>query len=365
MVFLALKNLRLRKLRTALSILAVGVGIMTLVVVRGMVEGTIGEVANRMSSIRADLLVWDQSQNAMMHSQTMSAKYADRVQQIDGVKDVVPVLKDLVQLGGQPQTIFAVKASDFHIFGGQESLIAGRPVKDGARELVVDEVLASIHKGGLKVGQKVEYCDEKFTIVGIAREGVVGRVFASYDTLTELRHNGKPRASMLVVTVTEPGRAEDVAQAIRSKGFVVVDKGNYYSVIERNTKAIDAFVWGTAAVTLLVSLLTILLTVFTIVQEQTREIGILRSMGATRGAIMKLVISQSLIICSAGVLVGFAMSLAARYAIGHMFPLLTMSMGLLLLATAVAVGIIGGLLGALYPALRAAWLDPVESLSYE
>jgi putative ABC transport system permease protein len=365
MVFLALKNLRLRKLRTVISILAVGVGIMTMVVLRGVTEGTIGEVANRMSSIQADLLVWDQSQNAMMHSQTMSAKYADRVRQIDGVRHVVPVLKDLVHLGGQPQTIFAVKASDFDIFGGQKSLVKGRPVKDGARELIVDEVLASVHKGGLKVGQEVEYCDEMFTIVGIAREGVVGRVFASYDTLTELRHNGKLRASMLVVKITEPGRAESVAQAIRGKGFVVVDKGNYYSVIERNSKAIDVFIWLTAGVTLLVSLLTILLTVFTIVQEQTREIGILRSMGATRGAIMRLVISQSLIICSAGIVVGFAMSLAARYVIGHLFPLFTMSMGPLLLATAVGVGIFGGLLGALYPALRAAWLDPVESLSYE
>ncbi len=113
MVSLALKNLRLRKLRTAISMLAVGVGIMTLVVVRGLTEGTIGEVADRMSSIQADLLVWDQSQNAMMHSQTMSAKYADRIREIDGVKHVVPVLKDLVQLGGQPQTIFAEKGLSF------------------------------------------------------------------------------------------------------------------------------------------------------------------------------------------------------------------------------------------------------------
>ena len=100
MISLALKNLRLRKLRTALSILAVGVGIMTLMVVRGMTEGTIGEAANRMSSIEADLLVWDKSQNAMMHSQTMSAAYVGKIAEIEGVAHVVPVLKDLVHLGG-------------------------------------------------------------------------------------------------------------------------------------------------------------------------------------------------------------------------------------------------------------------------
>jgi putative ABC transport system permease protein len=365
MVFLALKNLRLRKLRTAISILAVGVGIMTMVVLRGLTEGSIGEVASRMSSIQADLLVWDRSHHTMMHNQTMSAKYADKVGEIDGVARVVPVLNDSVRLGGQPQTIYSVPVDDFDIFGGQESLVAGKVFAPGAKEMVIDEVLAAAHKGGLTVGQTITYRDEPFKIVGIAKEGVVGRVFMSYETATAMLHNGKRRANMLVVKVARPGQVEAVSQAIRKMGLIVVDKGNYYSVIEKDFKYLTVFVISTMIVTLLVSFLTILLTVFTIVQEQTREIGILRSMGATRGAIMRLVISQSLIICSAGVVVGFAMSLAARYAIGHVFPLMTMSMGPLLLATAVGVGIFGGLLGALYPALRAAWLDPVESLSYE
>ena len=67
MHYLALKNLRLRKARTVISILAVAVGIMTLLVLRGLTEGTIGEVAQRMNSVRADLLVWDKSHNTFMH----------------------------------------------------------------------------------------------------------------------------------------------------------------------------------------------------------------------------------------------------------------------------------------------------------
>lgn len=365
MIRLALKNLRLRKLRTVISILAVGVGIMTLVVLRGLTEGTIREVADRMKSVKADLLVWDKSHNTFMHNQTMSAKYAEVIRQVAGVSRVVPILNDSITLAGQPQTIYAVPVGDFDLFGGPESLLEGRIFATGKNELVIDQVLAGAHEGGLKVGDTVTYRDLTFTIVGIAREGVVGRVFMSYETASAVLYEGQPRANMLLVKVVDPSDAERAAQAIRDKGLVVVDKGSYYSVIAKDFKYLDAFVWSTLVVTLLVSFLTILLTMFTIVQEQTREVGILRSMGATKSWVLGLVLAQSLAICLAGVAVGLLLSLGARYGIALKFPLLTLSMDAPLLLTAVIVGIAGGLLGALYPGWRAASLDPVESLSYE
>ena len=157
MLSLAVKNLRLRKLRTAISVVAVAVGIMTLVVLRGITEGTIGEVAQRMNSVRADLLVWDKSHNTFMHGHTMSAKYAGTIRQMDGVAEVVPVLNDSISLGGQAQTIYAVPASSFEMFGGSGPLSAGRLFKPGAMELIVDTVLAKLHDGGLRLGDTVEH----------------------------------------------------------------------------------------------------------------------------------------------------------------------------------------------------------------
>jgi len=365
MASLALANLRLRKLRTAISIVAVAVGIMTLVVLRGLVEGTIGEVADRMNSVKADLLVWDKSHNTFMHGHTMSAGYAAAIRRMDGVAEVVPVLNDSVSLGGQAQTIYAVPAANFEMFGGEERLAAGRLFRPGEPELIVDTILARVHGGGLHVGDTVEHRGETFTIVGIVTEGVVGRVFMSYQTADALWHSREQRASMLFVRLASAADAEPVRRQIRRLGLIVVDKGNYYNVIARDAKWLEEFVGITALVTLFVSLLTILLTMFTIVQEQTREVGILKSLGATRGFIMRLVIAQSLIICSAGVLLGFVMSVGAKFVIRAAVPLLTVSLHAGLLATAVGVGLLGGLIGALYPAWRAARLDPVETLSYE
>jgi len=365
MASLAIANLRLRKLRTAISIAAVAVGIMTLVVLRGLVEGTIGEVADRMNSVRADLLVWDKSHNTFMHGHTMSAKYAATIRRMDGVAQVVPVLNDSISLGGQAQTIYAVPASNFEMFGGEERLAAGRLFKAGTPELIVDTRLVNVHEGGLHVGDAVEHRGETFTVVGIVAEGVVGRVFMSYETADALWHSDERRANLLFVRLASPADAERVGQEIRRLGLIVVDKGNYYNVIAKDATFLEWFVWTTAALTLLVSFLTVSLTIFTIVQEQTREVGILKSLGATRGFIMRLVIAQSLIICSAGVLLGFVMSLGAKLVIKPAVPLLTVSLHPGLLATAVGVGLLGGLVGALYPAWRAARLDPVETLSYE
>ena len=164
---------------------------------------------------------------------------------------------------------------------------------------------------------------------------------------------------------TSPAAVNDVAEQIKALGLIVVDKGNYYSVIAKDAKYLEAFVWSTTAVTLSVSFLTILLTMFTIIQEQTREIGILKSLGATNGHVMRLVLYQSLFICLAGVIVGFVLSFGAKLGISLVYPLLTVTFSLKLMLTAAVVGLVGGLLGARYPAWRASRLDPVETLSYE
>lgn len=369
MIHLALRNLRLRKLRTGLSILAVGVGIMTLVVLRGMAEGTIGEVADRMKSIKADLLVYNQSPSTvMLQGSTMSAKYADVIRrEIPGASRVVPVLTDSIELAGQRQTVYAVPVEDFDLFIGPEDLVAGNPLSAQGHEVIVDEVLARHHPGGLAVGDTVTYRDTELTVAGIAREGVVGRVFMSYNTVTEALYSGESKkANLLVVKVDDPAQASRVARQIRDDlHMFVIDKEQYYGVILKDWGIAVTFVESTAVLTLLVSLLTILLTMFTIVQEQTREVGILRSMGATRTWIMGLVVSQSLIICTAGIAVGLAMSVGAKYALYQARPLLTVDVSPELVATAIAVGLAGGLLGAIYPGWRAASLDPVDSLSYE
>jgi putative ABC transport system permease protein len=118
---------------------------------------------------------------------------------------------------------------------------------------------------------------------------------------------------------------------------------------------------GLAAI---VSALVVMLAMYTTITERTREIGVLKALGASRGFIVSLIEQEAFLISLIGLIVGFAVSLAAGYLIHRAYGLM-FEYGWHWALVAAAIGVGGGLLGALYPAVRAASLDAVTALSYE
>jgi putative ABC transport system permease protein len=114
-----------------------------------------------------------------------------------------------------------------------------------------------------------------------------------------------------------------------------------------------------------VCFLVILLTVYTMVVERTREIGILKGIGASRLQIFGLILAEAGLILAGGVLAGFILTVGGRAAILHVQPLWTIDIPAIRFVHAAVLAAVGTLLGALHPALRAARQDPVESLRYE
>ena len=104
---------------------------------------------------------------------------------------------------------------------------------------------------------------------------------------------------------------------------------------------------------------------YTAIIERTREIGILKAIGATRHYIIRNIVIEALIISTIGVFVGYLTAYIARHIIIKIFPLLTVEITLRWMLIAGALGIIGGVLGSLYPAFRAAKQDPIDALKYE
>jgi putative ABC transport system permease protein len=118
-------------------------------------------------------------------------------------------------------------------------------------------------------------------------------------------------------------------------------------------------------ISMLISFIVILLAMYTTIFERTREIGILKSLGASRAFVVAMVLRESVVICILGVLLGTGVSQILRKIITMAAPTLQVQMNLSEVGMGCMLGLIAGILGALYPAYKAAQMDPVKALSYE
>jgi len=104
---------------------------------------------------------------------------------------------------------------------------------------------------------------------------------------------------------------------------------------------------------------------YTTIIERTREIGVLKSRGASKTYIVRIILSETTLLCLAGIVAGVALSYLMRTIFVRVWPTLTILITPEWILRAAAIAIVGGLLGAFYPAWLASRKDPVEALAYE
>jgi putative ABC transport system permease protein len=118
-------------------------------------------------------------------------------------------------------------------------------------------------------------------------------------------------------------------------------------------------------VSLVIGFLVIFQSMYTAVMERTREIGILKSLGASKIYIINVILRETIVLALAGIAVGVAFSLTARLGIQQRWPLVHIDQSRLWILRAMFIAIIGAICGAIYPAYKAAQKDPIDALAYE
>ena len=359
---LPLANILARKLRTGITALAIGVGVALFLVLVGLTS-MLHEIADRTTNVDAHIMVMPASGPALLLGGGLPAeKTEQKLRAIPGVTAAIPVLCWSVNVAGRDQNVFGIRPEDWHYFAGPDRIVAGRPLA-GGNEMLVDTRLA--RAANLKVGEIVDRMNCQFTIVGIAREGVAGRLFVPIDTLNACLQNESRRATFFYVKAADPAGVEPVREAVANLKLSAFTLGEYYAKLANMLGDMNLVIGAVVVVAGFVCFLVVLLTVFTMVIERTREIGILRGIGASRLQVFGLILAEAGVILAAGVLIGFVLTAVSRTLILQMQPLWTIDIPAVRYVYAAILATVGTLLGALHPAIRAASQDPVESLRYE
>jgi putative ABC transport system permease protein len=118
-------------------------------------------------------------------------------------------------------------------------------------------------------------------------------------------------------------------------------------------------------ISVIIGVLVIFQAMYAAVMERTREIGILKSMGASKLYIVNVVLRETVLLALGGIVLGVAFSLAARAVLAQKLPLLQVIVSRGWIARAALIAIASAIAGALYPAFKAAQKDPIDALAYE
>lgn len=362
---LVTSNIRQRPIRTLVSVAGIALGVALVMLFTGLARGMSNDLQRRATNVRAELIFMRPGAIQLTGAAAnLDTRYVDRLKVIEGVEEALPVIRHfsqgsggigLEQIDGVDWDAYA-HMNDLHIDEGH-----GPQADD---EVVVDETKA--RDNNLHVGDKLKPVGSKeYRITGIYSPESGARVKMSLAAMqAALEVPGK--CTFIFLKLRNPDQVDAVAKRIDKElpGNTIQPTRDVFTSFEKTIPYLSVFLRVLVVLAAVVSALVVMLAMYTTITERTREIGILKAMGASRGYIVGIIEKEAILISIIGLIAGFAVSIVAGYLIHEAYGLV-FEYSWSWASVAAAIGLIGGILGALYPAWRASNLDPVNALAYE
>ncbi len=361
------RNLWRRRTRTLISAAGIGIGVATLVMLGGMIDGMIGELNGLAGSGDAGDLTVMQRDVADMSLSSLDERVLSQIQGMSEVESVSPFVLGFISTPELPMFILAGLDPNSPAMAHYK-LAEGRYVQR-PNEIVLGTVAADSYNLG--IDDTIVLYDNRYKIVGISETGNRFEDGGGTLALKEAqRILGRPRTvTFAFVDVKEPSQANAVINAINRR--FPEARASISSEFAESTNDIQSTYAMTNAIrflALLVGGIVVANTMIMSIYERTREIGTLRALGWNRRRILNQIMQESLYLCLLAGLFGSALGVLAltgitRLPIARQF--ITPSWSLENFVVAIGVAMFLGLIGGLYPAWRASRLQPVEALRYE
>jgi putative ABC transport system permease protein len=293
----------------------------------------------------------------------MPIKIADKLRGIKYVQAVAPVFLQFSSSGGV-DVIYGIDPQSFRDVSGGFVFLQGHDMR-GPDDILIDDWAAKAKN--VTVDGTFRLLDHDFHVAGIVEHGKGARLFVPLETLQELS-GARDKASIFFIKCTRPDHTQGVMDEMHSifPGYEIRPLKDFLSLMTSTSlPGLNAFIESMIALAVSIGFLVILLSMYTTVIERTRDIGVLKSIGASKFYIIRALLGESAFICVIGIGVGIGVSYAARVMFLASFPTLSILITADWIVRSSLIALAGGLLGASYPAWLASRKDAIEALSYD
>ena len=360
---LVLENLKHRPLRTLLTVLAIGLQVTLVLTVVGLSRGMIESSAARTRGVGADIIIRPPGTSIIgLSTAPMSEKMVEFAEKQDHVKLAQGVV--VHGIGGF-ESMTGIDIDRFNQMSGGLDYQSGGPFQSDD-DILIDTTYS--REKNLKVGDSVKLANHTWTVRGVVGPGKLGKVFVRMKVLQEITAN-TGKISMVYVKVDSPKSIRPVIDALKSKleGYPIFSLEEFLSYIKpENIPALTPFIATLVGLAVVFGFLVVFLAMYTAVLERTREIGILKALGATSGFVLGLLLRETVVLAAIGSVVGIGLAFVARWLITTLVPA---SLPVIVVPDwwwrAALISLAGAVLGAVYPGTKAARQDTVEALTYE
>jgi putative ABC transport system permease protein len=359
-------NLVHRPVRSLISIVAVGLEVTLILLIVGLSLGILNDSRERQAGIGADVIVMPPGSSFIvgLTGAPMSIRVGEVLRKLPHVTVVAPVFTQ-VTTAGALEMIDGIDLKSYEALRPFRYLEGG-PFQ-GPYDALVDDLFArSKH---VKVGDTIEILNHDFRISGIVEQGKGARKFVPLSTMQDLL-GAQGKASLFFLKLDDPKYADSVVDEIKhvpGMGRYVASSMAYYlsMMTTSNYPGLSSFINVVIAISVIIGFIVIFQAMYAAVMERTREIGILKAMGASKFYIVNIILRETVLLALFGIIFGIIVSLSAKYGIVHRLPLLRVNVTVGWIVRATIISIVGAIAGALYPAFKAAQKDPIDALAYE
>jgi putative ABC transport system permease protein len=365
---LMLRQLLHHPVRMFLSMGMISVALLLGLVMKGLATGVMEEKIHRTEGIGGDLMIQPPHSSYILGlgENVMPDSMAQKILEIQGVAATTPTATN-VSFTNRFEAVFGIDLPSFNRVTGGFEFLQGGPFT-GPYTALVDDVYIGTHH--VKLGSTLDILNHHFTVCGVVEHGKGARVFVPLKTLQGLVAPGK--SAVIFVKCASAGLAGAVEKRLREfdggalSAYQITKMSDLTSLITPSSfLGLRQFLTVVIVFAGIINFLVIFLALYVQMLGQTREIGILRALGASRRYMLNLFLGEACLLCLFGGGLSLILYVLTKTIILSIYPALHFLLPAGSVLRVAAIALASAVLGGAYPAYRASASEPIAALAYE